>query len=482
MPDQDKETTSRERQAAHPGWAPRRKLIFVVLSLVAFGLIHWFLPVDPPEGKTAAQVRSGLAILALAAILWLTEAIPLAVTALLVPIAGILAGAFSGDAGPVVTRAFAGFAHPLIFLFLGGFGIAAALTRQGLNLWLAERILTLAGGRFHLSAIGLFLSAAAISMWISNTATTALLYPVALGLLADVQAQDGEARASRLTPFLLLGLAYSATIGGIATIIGTAPNAIAAKELGIDFASWMKFGVPCVAVLLPTLIALLFLVMRPGKVSKIQASREPFSFTPQRIATLGVFALAVVAWLSSAWLSQLFGIENNFDSVVAISALILLAALGLVTWKSIDRTTEWGVLLLFGGGLTLSSILKLTGASTFLARSLVGFTEGWPFFLIVGAVVVFVIFLTELSSNTATTLVFVPIFIAVSAEIGVPAGKLVLPLTIAASCAFMLPIATPPNAIVFGSGKIPQRTMMRVGLVLNLTFALILTLLSAVLF
>lgn len=482
MPEEENESTKHGEETSLPGWASRRKLTFVLIAMVTFVLISWALPIDPPEGSTETQVRTGLAILALAAILWLTEAIPLAVTALLIPVLAVLSGVFVGDPATIVPQAFSGFAHHLIFLFLGGFGIAAALTRQGLNRWLADRILNWAGGRFHLTTIGLFVAAAFTSMWISNTATTALLFPVALGLLADLEARSGPERARSLAPFVLLGLAYSASIGGLGTIIGTFPNAIAAEKLDIDFFEWMKFGLPCVAILLPTLIALLFLVMRPGKVPNLSTSTEPFVFTPQRWATLIIFALAVAGWLSSGWLRTQFDVTKGFDSIIAILALVLLAALGLVTWKDIDRTTDWGVVILFGGGLTLSEILRLTGASKFLANQLELFTAGWPLFLVVAAVVLFVIFLTELSSNTATTVLFVPIFYQVAVEMGVPPTKLVLPLTIAASCAFMLPIATPPNAIVFGSGKIPQRAMMRVGLVLNLCFAAILTLLSSVLF
>ena len=159
-----------------------------------------------------------------------------------------------------------------------------------------------------------------------------------------------------------------------------------------------------------------------------------------------------------------------------------MASFGLVRWKDVDRTTDWGVIILFGGGLTLGKVLTLTGASSFLASHLNQLTVGWPFILVVGAVVLFVIFLTELTSNTATTALFVPVFYQVALEIGVSPPQLVLPLTIAASCAFMLPIATPPNAIVYGSGQILQRTMMRTGLVLNLSFAAILTALSTVLF
>lgn len=464
-------------------WASKRKLICAGIGLVSFFLILFLLPAEPPEEFSETQVRTGLAILAFAAILWLTEAIPLAATALLVPILGMLTGVFSNEGSPAISKAFAGFAHYFIFLFLGGFAIAAALNRQGLSTWLANGILRVTQGRFHWSAIGLFLVAASISMWISNTATTALLYPVALGLLTDVAAKDGEERSAALAPFLLLGIAYSATMGGIATIIGTGPNAFAADKLDISFIDWIKFGLPCAAILLVSLIALLFIVLRPGKVSRLERDTSaPFQFTPARITTLVIFLLTVAAWLSSKQLSQWFGITKGMDSVIAILAMVLLCALGLVRWKDVDRMTEWSVLILFGGGITLSKILELTGASTFLAHGLVWLSGGWPFFLIVGAVVLFVIFLTEVSSNTATVFVFFPIFYEVGKEMGVPPEQLVIPLTLAASCAFMLPIATPPNAIVFGSGKIPQKTMMRVGIVLNLIFALILTGLSSVFF
>ena len=311
MAEEENQSTKHGKESSLPGWASRRKLIFVLVAMAAFALISWALPIDPPEGSTETQVRTGLAILALAAILWLTEAIPLAVTALLIPVLAVLSGVFQGDPATIVPQAFSGFAHHLICLLLGGCGIDAALTRQGLNKWLADRILNLAGGRFHLTTIGLFVTAAFTSMWISNTATTALLFPVALGLLADLEAKSGPERAKSLAPFVLLGLAYSASIGGLGTIIGTFPNAIAAEKLDIDFFEWLKFGLPCVAILLPSLIALLYLVMRPGKVPNLSTSTEPFVFTPQRWATLIIFALAVAGWLSSGWLRTQFDVTKG---------------------------------------------------------------------------------------------------------------------------------------------------------------------------
>ena len=236
------------------------------------------------------------------------------------------------------------------------------------------------------------------------------------------------------------------------------------------------------AILFPSLIAILFLVLRPGRTPDLSRNTEPFIFTPRRILTLTIFLLTVVCWLCSKPLSVVFSVTKGFDSIIAVSSVVLMASFGLVRWKDVDRTTDWGVIILFGGGLTLGKVLTLTGASSFLASHLNQLTAGWPFILVVGAVVLFVIFLTELTSNTATTALFVPVFYQVALEIGVSPPQLVLPLTIAASCAFMLPIATPPNAIVYGSGQVLQRTMMRTGLVLNLSFAVILTALSTVLF
>jgi sodium-dependent dicarboxylate transporter 2/3/5 len=477
-----KETIEREITATPPVTRSRRKLLFLGLGILLFVLIYFFLPVAGTEEHTPTEIRTGLALLALAATLWLTEALPLAVTALLIPVAAALAGVFHEEGKSVVAESFRNFAHPFIFLFLGGFALAAALSRQGIDRWIAHGILSRTGGSFLWSGVALFGVAAAFSMWISNTATTALLLPVALGMLSDLRENSGAETAKRAAPFLLLGLAYSASIGGLGTIIGTAPNAFSAALLKIDFVGWLKIGIPCVLILLPLMVILLTFITKPGSIPPVPIQKLDFKFNRERIATLAIFLLAVVAWVFSKPISQLFDIGKYFDSLIAIGALILLCAFHLVRWKDIDRTTDWGVLLLFGGGLTLSTVLKKTGASAHLAELLRLMTEGWPLFLLVGALVFFVIFLTELSSNTATTALFAPIFLQVGISLGVDPAKLVLPLTIAASCAFMLPIATPPNAIVFGAGKVTQRRMMRIGLRLNLVFVIVLTLLSTVLF
>lgn len=475
--DRHKETLVLEKRHSAQFPTTVRKLILVTIAFFAFWGIQQHLPLPTlTESQDPQSVRTGLAILALAAILWLSEALPLAITALLIPVVASLTGTMN------VSASFAGFAHPLIFLFLGGFGLAAALSRQELDRWLAMRILVLGQGKFHLTAIALFMVSALLSMWISNTATVALLLPVALGILRNISSRCGETTSEKVAPYLLLGIAYSASIGGIGTLIGTPPNAIAAAQLKISFTEWLAIGIPCVLILLPTLFVLLRILACPGKVPHFEVASDSFSFSPKRILTLSIFSLAVCGWLFSGQLSAFFGISKSFDTLVALSAVLVLAALRLVRWRDIDRATDWGVLLLFGGGITLSRILGSTGASEYLASQIQNLTAGWPVILIVGVVIIFVIFLTELSSNTASTALLVPIFAAVAIDMGISVTQLVLPLTVAASCAFMLPIATPPNAIVFASGKIQQRQMVRIGLILNLTFAVLLTLLSQVLF
>lgn len=450
------------------------KIAASVLLLLA---VAFLLPL--PQGSEALagldpqQVRLGLALFCCIAFLWMTEALPLAVTALSVP---VLAAAM-GIGGMQATLE--SFAHPLIFVFLGGFALATALSAQGLDRWLAEKIGRLGKGRFVPVCLWLFAGTALLSMWISNTATTAMMLPLALGILN--QSTPGENRHGNAC-FLLLGLAYSASIGGLGTIAGSPPNGIAAKQIGISFAGWMRFGIPAVLVLLPAMILTLRFLFKPeDQEIRIPEKSERFGFTGKRPATLLIFAATAVAWMFSGKLGDRLGIDN-METWVAIAAIIALAASKSVTWQQLEKGTEWGVLLLFGGGLALSSVLGSSGASLFLARGLGSAIDTWPLWALVAAVVGFVIFLTELSSNTASAALLVPIFHSMAMESGLPANQLVLPLALAASCAFMLPVATPPNAIVFGTGKVPQRSMMKTGFVLNLVFIVLITALSVILF
>ena len=425
-----------------------------ILGCLAFaGLVLGAVPA--PE-----QVRTGLALFALIGALWVTQALPLAVTALLVPLLAVLSGLSE------LRPALAAFAHPVIFLFLGGFALAAALQRQGLDLALATAVLRLADGRRPVAVALLFLLTAGLSMWISNTATAALMLPLALGLLGDTRGTEPAGPAER--SFVLLGVAYSASIGGVGTIVGSPPNAIAAAQAGIGFAQWLRIGLPLVVVLLPLMVVVLFLMLRPRLAGRLPVTTSSIAWSRERRATLVVFMLTAAGWIGGAPLGRALGIDADIDSVVALAAIVALVATGALGWKDIESRTHWGVLLLFGGGLALGHVMDTSGASSFLADGLVARVRDAPVAWLIVAVVAFVVFLTELVSNTASAALLVPVFLGVGSALGLPPQLLASAIAIAASCAFMLPVATPPNAIVFATEWVPQATMMRCGFVLNL--------------
>ncbi|WKE67207.1 DASS family sodium-coupled anion symporter [Gallaecimonas kandeliae] len=432
-----------------------------ILVLIAVALGAFLLSAGPLGG----QIDAGLAILVLVGVLWVTEALPVTITALLVPVLAALLHVLD------VKSAMANFANPIIYLFLGGFALASALKEQGLDRAMASAVMRLAGGRFWLSVLLLFLAAAFLSMWISNTATAAMMLPLALGLFKRL---DEEATASTQI-FVLLGIAYSASLGGMGTLVGSPPNAIAAGYLHQGFDDWLKVGLPMVAILLPLAWLVLYWQLRPELGQRVAVRHEPFEWSRQRLLTLALFGVTVLCWIFSKPLGALLGGVKDLDSLVALTATVLVGALGLTSWKSLERDVDWGVLLLFGGGLTLSAVLKATGTSAWLAQGLSSLTQGAPVWLLYGLIALFVVFLTELASNTASAALLVPLFGGIAQALGLPVANMAVLIAIAASCAFMLPVATPPNAIVFGTGLVPQKTMMRTGLWLNLACVLVLT-------
>ncbi|HOX68547.1 MAG TPA: SLC13 family permease [Burkholderiaceae bacterium] len=438
-------------------WAPD-SLLRALACLALSALVYAIAPA--PDA-----LRIGLAIFVLIGGLWMTQALHLSVTALLVPLLAVLAGLMDPR------TALASFAHPIIFLFLGGFALAAALQRQGLDQVLARGVLGLAAGRRLVAAVLLFALTGLLSMWISNTATAAMMLPLALGLLRE---QDGPPERA----FVLLGVAYSASIGGIGTLVGSPPNAIAAAQAGIGFAEWLRIGVPLVMLLLPLMAGVLFLVLRPHfgvETPQSPGHSTPQVFTrPQRI-TLVVFGVTAAGWIGAAPLGRLLGIAADVDSVIAVAAIVALVASGAIGWPDIEQRTQWGVLLLFGGGLALSEVMAISGASRFMAGALTSALQGAPPVLILLGVVTFVVFLTELVSNTAAAALLVPIFVGVAVALDLPAPLLAAAIAVSASCAFMLPVGTPPNAIVYATEQVPQATMMRCGLVLNLVCIAVIT-------
>ncbi|OMO23188.1 SLC13 family permease [Vibrio lentus] len=440
-------------------WLFTRNSMILIGNFALFALLINTLPFE-------TQVNTGLSILVFVAILWLTEAIHVSITALLVPLLAVLFGVFNTPA------ALANFSNPIIFLFMGGFALAAALNKQELDKAIADKVLILAKGKMSVAVFMLFGVSAGLSMWISNTATTAMMLPLVLGIMNKVdQSEDRNTYV-----FVLLGIAYCASIGGIATVVGSPPNAIAAAEVGLSFTEWMALGLPITMILLPVAMIILYVMTKPKLDHKFELDHAPVEWTNSKKITLSIFLLTVTLWIFGKPINAMIGGFSKFDSLVAIGAIVLLGASRAVEWKDVEKTTDWGVLVLFGGGICLSNILKATGTSVFLAHSLSGFLETAGVLLTILAVVAFVVFLTEFASNTASAALLVPVFATIAEALGMSPVILSALIAVAASCAFMLPVATPPNAIVFGSGHIKQKEMMRIGMVLNLVCILVLTL------
>ncbi len=435
-----------------------KKFITLVLALVSSLLVYVLMEQDH-------ALRSGLAILTLIAILWMTETIDIAMTALLVPLLAVVSGIFD------VKQALGHFAHPIIMLFLGGFALASALHKQQLDRRIAGSIVLLARGNMKQAVYMVFVATAFMSMWISNTATAAMMLPLAMGLLGNLEYQQHKSTYW----FVLLGIAYSANIGGIGTLVGSPPNAIAAANTGISFLQWLQYGIPAVLVLFPVAIGILVWRFQPQLDVAIESHAEQAPLTLQQWLTLLVFLVTLCGWLFSRPLATLFGVEKGFDALVALFAIIQLALLRLISWKDLQQTTDWGVLILFGGGLTLSAILSSSGASKYLADAMIQGLQHAPVIVFIVALTGFVVMLTEVASNTASSALLIPLFIVVAQNFAIPEQLVAVLIAIAASCAFMLPVATPPNAIVFGSGLLPQREMMKVGLILNVAMTLLIS-------
>lgn len=440
----------------------KNSIIFIA-DIVLFFFLLKFLPFAPKE-------NAGLALLGFIAVLWLSEALHVTITALLVPLLAIALNLVT------TKQALATFSDPTIFLFFGGFALATALHMQKLDKMIANKIMTLAQGNLLIAVIYLFLSTAFLSMWMSNTATAAMMLPLAMGILSRM---DREKEHNTYV-FVLLGIAYSASIGGMGTLVGSPPNAIVASNLHLTFSDWLWYGLPIMLILMPLMIGTLWIVFKPKLNMKFEQSFEKIEMNQQRILTLVIFGFIALCWIFSGQInpliSGLLGLQKNiasFDSVVALLAAIIICSTGVANWKQIQENTDWGVLMLFGGGLTLSAVLKDSGASKILADGIVFLVQDQHYYLIGLLVAIFIIFLTEFTSNTASAALLVPIFISIAQSLGIPEIGLALIIGLGASCAFMLPVATPPNAIVFGTGCVEQKEMVRAGFVLNIVCVLV---------
>lgn len=494
------------RSAREPN---RRRRIGLLVGAAGFVALL-FTP--SPAGLDSTGWRTA-AVATLMATWWVTEAIPIPATALvplaLFPLLGI--GSIDVAAAP--------YAHPIIFLFLGGFIVALAMERWGLPRRIALNTLRRLGTRPAALVAGMMASSALLSMWVSNTATAMIMLPIGLAVVelygsakAAAEAGGAAARAAgggNADPAslasgaqesgpnfgigVMLGVAYGCSIGGLGTLIGTPPNAFLAAFLEesygveIGFAEWMLVGFPLVLVGLPLTHLLLTRVVFPLPSQPIPAASELIAgeirklggmTRPERRVAV-VFVATALLWIARPLIARhLPGLSDAGIAMLAALALFLVpagAARGgaLMTWVA-ARRLPWGMLVLFGGGLSLASAFGRTGLTDWIGAG-VSSLAAWPVVLVVLASAGLVIFLTELTSNTATAAAFLPVLGAVAVGMGESPLLLAVPAALAASCAFMLPVATPPNAIVYGSGLVTIPHMARAGLLLNLLFLLLVT-------
>ena len=432
-------------------------------------------------------------VLVLMAIWWATEALPVAVTALLplalFPLLNVVD--FQSAADP--------YANKNIYLFLGGFILALGIESSGLHKRMALKMILAVGSTGATLVGGFMLVAALLSMVVMNTSTTLMLLPIGLAVcsvVANTIPNISQDQQKYFDTALMLGIAYAATIGGMSTIIGTAPNLVFVSFLEeqygvvIDFFSWMKLGVPVAIVMLFSAWVILTKIIFP---TSFEASLETKEKLNNMLLELGplakdeikisfIFGFAVIAWITSRLVRETFGIGIEDAGVAIIVSIILFMVPSsnkkndLMQW---NKTTQlpWGLLILFGGGLSLAAQVSGTGLGIWIGQGLTILKTVHPLVLIF-AIATLIIFLTEMTSNVATTSTFLPVIGALAIAIGVIPVALTIPVCLAASCAFMLPVATPPNAIVYGSGKFTIATMMKAGFALNIVGIFVVSLFS----
>ncbi|MFG0259904.1 MAG: SLC13 family permease [Phycisphaerales bacterium JB041] len=490
--------------------ADRVALIGLVLGPVLAVLAYAMLPgagVDESTGLATGLSEPGRATAAtgvLMAVWWLTEAIPISATALLPLVLLPLTGATG------VKDAAAPYANEVIYLFMGGFMLGLAMEKWGLHKRIALTTLLIIGTSPRRIIAGFMIASAMLSAWVSNTATAVMMLPIALSVIALIAAQhappgvpceDAPSPDPHFDSTLLLGVAYACSIGGVTTLIGTPPNAIlrgyVESELGreIGFANWLILGGAIAFVMLPMVWFYLVFISQPISLRTIPGGRNLFRGElralgkPSRgeLTVLIVFCCTVLLWLTrpllvslgaSRGIAPLAGLN---DSSIAIGAALVLFCLPVdlkrrsfaMDWHTTQRL-PWGVLVLFGGGLSLAAAISANGVDSFIGSGFVRL-DALPVWLVVALVCTLVIFLTELTSNTAVTTALLPVLGAAAVALGIDPLKLVVPAAIVASLAFMLPVATPPNAIVFGSGRITVAQMARAGFVLNIIGVVVVT-------
>lgn len=421
---------------------------------------------------------------------WVTSVVPIAVTALLPIILFPMLGILELRATTI------NYANPVIYLFFGGFVLGLAIEKWGLHRRIALNIMKLAGDKPSRVILGCMLATSLLSMWISNTATTVMMLPIGMSvvaLLGDKFANRKSGKNFSLT--LMLGIAFAANIGGITTLIGTPPNLVLAsivQDSGLEplnFSDWIFFAFPLVVVLFSTVYVINTKVVFPVKIKKLEGigellSKELKSIGEMKVSERRVLIIMIgtaLLWIFRSQLTQIEFLSNLNDTIIAIFAVIVLfiwpseqKGKALLVWKD-TKKLPWDILLLFGGGISLAKGLEVTNIVGLLGEWISGSIAPNPL-LVILVVCAFAVFLTEVMSNVALVAVFIPVSFVIAQSFGLNELQLAIPLTIGASCAFMFPISTPPNAIVYSSGYIKMNEMARTGIFLNITCIVIISL------
>lgn len=456
-----------------------RVRIFSLLGGLLVAVLLYTLNPFHLEAKAALTLAVG----SLMVIWWISEAIPLPVTAflplVLFPLLGI--ASLQETASP--------YANPIIFLFMGGFMIGLAIEKWNLHKRIALNIVRLTGTSGNRIILGFIIATGLLSMWLSNTATTMMMFPIALSVIHVMKEKHkGEGHLGHFALSLMLVIAYASNLGGIATIIGTPPNVAFAgfieKKYGepIGFLNWMQIGAPLAIVLLFLLHVVLTRVLFPNKIKASAETREligeeldrlgPMSGEEKRV--LIIFAFTALLWITKDLINELKWFKLD-DSIIAMAGAIALficpstrqstESPTLLAWEDTNKMA-WGILILFGGGISLAGALERAGLIQALGTWMAQFAGGG--FLLVLIVTLVSLFLGELMSNIAQVIVFAPVVCGLADALGISPLAVGIPMTLAASCGSMLPMATPPNAIAFSSGQIPLKQMLKAGLVMNL--------------
>lgn len=457
----------------------------LVLGPIFFILIHGLLI------NALGEMASVIGLGAWMVCWWVTEAVPIPVTALLPIVILPLTGIFS------ISEATAPYASPIIFLFMGGFMIALGLEKHNLHLRFALNILKVTGSSGNGIILGFIIATASLSMWISNTATAVMMLPIAISVVKLLSEKDGFIESEKTFAIsLMLGIAFAANIGGTMTIIGTPPNVVMAGYLNellniqISFGRWMLLATPIGIFLLATTYLLLSKVLFPNAINQVEGSSE---LVKKELALLGsvkkeeklvltIFALTAIGWILKPQINGLIGENILTDHITAMIGGLLIFSTPiqlskhkmLMEWKDTQRL-PWGILILFGGGMSLAKALGHVGIIDQIGNA-VSQMNGVHSFLIVLCITGLVLFMTEVMSNVALVTIFIPVVIGIANGLQLDPLLIVIPATLASSCAFMMPISTPPNAIVFSSGFITMRQMMKAGIWLNLIAIIVLAL------